>query len=313
LLDKLSILSLKFERDELMISEVMLEVEKTVSHLEELEDEDEPSVKLMESEAQVKMAGATLSATRTKAGHQKKKEKESVAINYEGMKQEAAIDQEAIKKKAIPSIISCLQDRFSSFSNPVSDSLGWLDPANWQPNDRAAEVPELEKFSNHFIQPLQLAGFDKHKIKREWKDRRLTVSKYYQKHKALPLWEALMKYRRSEFSNVLLLVEFALCMGVSNSVIESGFSRLTLLLSDRRLSMAHSTMEAFVLISINDKIWTEQEREDIMQAAVEDYTMQSRRKRKMEPEPEAKKPRLDDNQLQKKQVSDHSDSEPESD
>ncbi len=49
------------------------------------------------------------------------------------------------------------------------------------------------------------------------------------------------------------------------------------MISDRRLSTAHETMEDLMVIKANDKIWTEAERKEILNLAVEKY-LEKRRK-----------------------------------
>ena len=50
------------------------------------------------------------------------------------------------------------------------------------------------------------------------------------------------------------------------------------MLSDRRLSMPHETMEDNMIISSNAKVLTEQEKEEILQNAMKKYLTNKRRK-----------------------------------
>ena len=50
------------------------------------------------------------------------------------------------------------------------------------------------------------------------------------------------------------------------------------MLSDRRLSMSHETMEDNMIISSNAKVLTEQEKEEILQNAMKKYLTNKRRK-----------------------------------
>ena len=63
----------------------------------------------------------------------------------------------------------------------------------------------------------------------------------------------------------------------SNSTVERAFSTLTNILTDKRLSMKHKRMEQILIISSNDKNWTIQERNEIIERAVDIY-LQKRRK-----------------------------------
>ena len=66
-------------------------------------------------------------------------------------------------------------------------------------------------------------------------------------------------------------MELLTCIAGSNSAVERAFSLLTLLLSDRRLSMSHTTMEDLMLIKGNDKVWSTGERNEILFRAVQIY------------------------------------------
>ena len=50
-----------------------------------------------------------------------------------------------------------------------------------------------------------------------------------------------------------VLAQIILCLSASNSSVERVFSLLTLLLSDKRLSMEYSTMQKLMIINLNDK------------------------------------------------------------
>lgn len=66
-------------------------------------------------------------------------------------------------------------------------------------------------------------------------------------------------------------------MSGSNSTFERGFSLLTNILSDRLLSMKHRTMESVLIISVNNKNWSQKERDDILERAVDFYLKNDRR------------------------------------
>ena len=90
------------------------------------------------------------------------------------------------------------------------------------------------------------------------------------------LWEKILSSRRNEFPNLCLLVELALCISASNSTVERAFSILSLILSDRRLSMSHKMMKRCIMISANDSNWSKSEREQLIERAVDLY-MEKRR------------------------------------
>ena len=77
-----------------------------------------------------------------------------------------------------------------------------------------------------------------------------------------------------------LLVEVVMCIGPSNAIVEGGFSHLTAMLSDIRLNLAHNTMEN-LLVKVNDLVWADEEREEVIQSALE-KVMSTRRKCKID-------------------------------
>ena len=91
------------------------------------------------------------------------------------------------------------------------------------------------------------------------------------------LWKKILGFKRSEFPNVCALVEILISVSGSNSTVERAFSTLTNILTDKRLSMKHKRMEQILIISSTDKNWTIQERNEIIERAVDIY-LQKRRK-----------------------------------
>ena len=62
------------------------------------------------------------------------------------------------------------------------------------------------------------------------------------------------------------------------------FFILTLLLTDRRTKLAHDTIRMLLSIKINDHLWTEQERDDIISQAIDLYMSAPRKKQVDTPE-----------------------------
>ena len=60
-------------------------------------------------------------------------------------------------------------------------------------------------------------------------------------------------------------------MSGSNSAFERGFSILTMMLSDRLLKTSHALMNYRIIIKCNDKVWSNQEREEILKRALSIY------------------------------------------
>ena len=76
-------------------------------------------------------------------------------------------------------------------------------------------------------------------------------------------------------------------MSSSNSAVERVFSQLSTLLSDRRLSMSHATMEDCIVIAGNSNVWSAEEKDEILKSSVSKY-MSKRRVKRLSSAPAAK-------------------------
>ena len=281
-------LSLKFEKNQILPFEVSLAVERAKDAFEAcLTDLNRDKLlEKIENVANIKIdfEKNKIEQTLLKRGHARRKEenRENVILTYEQVTNLSGVDELPFAAQLQESMTGCLNDRFLSFNDPIFCHFKWIDPTTWA-EDRTGELDDLRAVASHFEGCLQISNFEAGKLKQEWKDLRLTVQhKYYHLRSCpLELWEAILHYNKAQFPNACILVELVLSIGVSNAVVESGFSRLTHLLSDRRLSLGHDTMEAMLLIQSNDNIWTNEEREELIEMALMSY-LQKRRKRCLE-------------------------------
>jgi hypothetical protein len=175
-----------------------------------------------------------------------------VRISDDGVAVEKGLG--SLMEKTKPFVTKCLKKRFSTFDLPLFKSFHWLYPSTW--TDDHEELQQLKDVACHFKTCLEASGFKLDDLKREWVGiKRLVAHKYQRQLKdPLKLWKTLLNFHKIQFTNCCLLAEVVLSVGVSNSMVESGFSRLTHLLSDRRLSMSHDTMEDMLLIQTNNNI-----------------------------------------------------------
>ena len=60
------------------------------------------------------------------------------------------------------------------------------------------------------------------------------------------LWEQIFIYRRNEFKNVCLMAEIVFSLSASNSMVETAFSLLTLLISAKQFSLKHKTTKSLI-------------------------------------------------------------------
>ena len=78
------------------------------------------------------------------------------------------------------------------------------------------------------------------------------------------------------------MAEIVFRLSASSSMVERAFSLLTVLLSDKRLSLKHETIESLMKINLSDKIWTEKENNEILERPVEVYLSKQRKKKIVE-------------------------------
>ena len=197
---------------------------------------------------------------------------EHVSIAFENMTDlDETVVRETIAKKqnALRSLKVIFEERFSSFSDPVYQNMKWLDPKNWE--DVAYGSNQIEKLVSHFKDPLEKANFDRHVVHKEWCQLKNFARSHHSGLDAHSLWEKILIYRRNEFKNVCLVAEIVFSLSTSNSMVERAFSLLTLLLSDKQLSLKHETIKSLMKINLSDKIWKEKEKNEILERAVDAY------------------------------------------
>lgn len=67
------------------------------------------------------------------------------------------------------------------------------------------------------------------------------------------IWKSIFQYKKTEFSNIFLLVEIVFSLSSLHSFVDQDFSILTLILTDRRLKSSHALLEMQMLYKSNDK------------------------------------------------------------
>ena len=182
-----------------------------------------------------------------------------------------------------------VKTRFESFDNPIFQHMKWLDLKVWE-DDNAYGRDSLEFLANHFMVPLLLTGFDRKVTKIEWK-RFKTYMKVNFKDKlvrnemdAKQIWKHVLLYKIKDFLNLCLLVQMIFSISGSNSATKRSFSILTVLLTDRRTKPANDIIRMLLSIKINDHLWSEQERDNIISEVVDLYMSAPRKKQFDTPE-----------------------------
>ena len=157
-------------------------------------------------------------------------------------------------------------------------------------------MDEIEKFSHHFSMPLVESGFELQKCFSEWKRFKFYVKANYKpaERNAHNVWKGTLQYHRNEYPNLCLLVEIIISLSGSNSSVERAFSTLTNILSDKRMSSKHATLENLLPVKLNDKVWNDVEREEIIESALAIYLKKQRKRHLDQPQqPAPKVPRLE--------------------
>ena len=174
-----------------------------------------------------------------------------------------------------------LKECFHSLDEEIFSLMKWCNPENWT-DEKDYGIDEIKEFASHFRVPLSSTAYDETKVRLEWRNFRRHVSLNHPGKEARVLWKNILNYKRKEFPNICLLAELMDCLSGSNSAVERGFSILTMMLSYRRLKTSHDLMNFRIALKINDKNWSEKERSEILQRALEIYLSKSRRKRKID-------------------------------
>ena len=130
--------------------------------------------------------------------------------------------------------------------------------------------------------PLDEAGFNANRVGREWQLLRAFITSFYinavlkNPLSLEKMWQNIIKFRQNEHTNVCLLVSLLICHSGSNSTVERAFSVLNLILGDRRPSLVNQATIDIIIVKCNDRNWGFQENSEMIERALEIYTMNRR-------------------------------------
>ena len=287
LLEKVVPSSMVFEGEGLMAYEVSSTVNMTIVELGDLIADCENDVVPIDSylryfNINVDETTNAISISRdyVKSGHELRNpaNQENIFVEVEDMV--GTPGSEGPSLAAMLRVSSNLKDilikRFEDFDQDVYQNMRWFDPKLWN-DDKDYGVKQLEYLYHHFQLPLDHQGFNIINAVKEWKNVKVLVRNMYAESTARSLWQQMLKYRSKEYPNICLLASMVMSISGSNSSVERAFSTLTLILSDRRLSLHHEKLENIMLIKGNDKNWTVLEKKTIINNAVGNF-LQKRRK-----------------------------------
>ena len=306
-LDKISPASLVFEGNGLLAFEIDSAINLTKLELEDISTSAGTPDELLDShlarfQFRVDDDGEkTLNSDFTKQNHNLRKleNRETIQIEFENMTHlnaDAQTRASNAKSDVAQRLIQMLERRFVCYKDEIFKSMKWFDPRNWMDSPDYGAT-QLQALGEHFKFPLEKTEFDAKKVLIEWKRFKLYVKTHYEdglmrlEITAAQIWRKIFQYRRTEFPNLCILAATVMVQSGSNSSVERGFSMLTALLSNRRIKLNHATIEMLMMIKINDKLWSDGERNDIIEKAADIY-LSTKRKRKLDEIP-CKRPRME--------------------
>ena len=221
---------------------------------------------------------------------EKKENRESIPLTVEDLTYAKNCKQHARsnKLKVARDLKTILTDRFASFEDPIYQSMKFYNPKIWDDENPAYGEDQIKCIYNHFEEPLLHHNFSLPTALNEWKSFKILVRESYADFTAKCLWKMILKSRYDEYPQLALLAKLLFAISGSNSTVERAFSTLTLILTDRRISLNHNSIEDIMIINGNDVNWTIKEKEEIIARAREIYK-EKRRRTRMEGEPPIKK------------------------
>ena len=315
IVDIVSSLLLQFERGDIVASKVLPAVQQTKERLEDIikKDDDRSHSLVTENGFTVSVEDIKIQRHLPKEGHMKRleanREFTQVALDrmvHEAPRRRAAVrgdtDGESVascitnlKERTVPALKGSLDERFSSLDSELYNAMYWIDPANWRGPEEDVEAMKI--VADHFKTTLQDHGFAVGNLATEWKNFLVIHRSFYKGMEAQEMWGKVLQYRRSNFPNICCLVDIVMCIGVSNSSVERGFSILTSMLSDKRISLKHDAMEDLMIIKANHNFWSSMMLVDeVIDEALESFMSDKRRMLLMEPDhPQAKRRKSSDN------------------
>ncbi|CAB4037348.1 zinc finger 862-like [Paramuricea clavata] len=183
--------------------------------------------------------------------------------------------------KVIPVLVQTLKARFANYDDAIYSKTRWLNPELWC-SEREYGIEDITAMAAHFAKPLEHASFNLASALKEWHSFKIYVRSHYPK---LPdpkcLWKSVLSIRREEFPNLCKLASLAICISGSNSTAERTFSVLTNILSDKHLSMRHSTLDDSLIVYGNDGLWSVKEKEESLTAQYRSTLKQTTGERKL--------------------------------
>ena len=178
------------------------------------------------------------------------------------------------KKKVCENLKEVIDTKYSDFDEPVFQNMKWFDPQTW--DHKQQELAQITSFYEHFKEPLDHAYFQLNICLKEFKKFKNYVHVNHEGKKTRKIWKEFYKTILLEYPNLVKIGELMMCFSSSNASLERAFNLLTMLLMDQRLATSHDTLNPILYIKINDKVFTESEKNEVLVADVKHF-MEKRR------------------------------------
>ena len=282
-----------FEANELLPYEINSTILKTTLEMEQSLEEIGDDLEFVDSyvhrfkvstkEGAQSWLSGKLEGDFIRAGDKRKKEQNrsyvTVPFEMSVINEDRALETARIlKRKLYTSLIKTLKSRFKDYSSEkdIYHCMRFIDMEYWQ-KDKDFGNNDISSLSKHFTIPLNNAGYNDLRVLTEWKKFKIHAITHFSEMPVRDMWKSVLTYKRESYPNLSILVSLILSISGSNSSVERCFSLVTSILSDRRLTMSHDTLEDSVIILGNDSLWSKQERVGIIERAREIYMSKRRR------------------------------------
>ena len=112
-------------------------------------------------------------------------------------------------------------------------------------------IQEVDTLCQWFQAPLEAAGCNTEAVPAEWRQLKVLVSNSFHDKNYAKLWQIMLTKEpyKSDFANVLLLVELMLVLPTSSAECERAFSAQKRIKSDTRNSLSVERLFHLILIS----------------------------------------------------------------
>nr|XP_054749696.1 zinc finger protein 862-like [Lytechinus pictus] len=202
-LDAITPLSQRFQKGDLFLFEIQNYVDQAKSHITDLMDDDYDHTNPIDCYAGSLLRfdndSNSVVAKLPELGHTKRKpenrEYREIKLSLTGCTGHSTLrHMNKLRSATVPRVNDALCSRFD-LNEPnceILKDMKWIDPANWVADvDVDSEVNSMMNLYRHFQSTLDFANFDsdQKKLKREWRDLRMTVKNFYVGVEGKQMWQ----------------------------------------------------------------------------------------------------------------------------